>query len=458
MLSAIIYSLLSQRQLQGLQKPFYERYTQAHASDFDPASNTHTMENILQNMLETIDRPIIIVIDGIDECDDDSLNRLLGFLKTISRSASGLKIILSSRPREEILEQLDNVARIELSSGSKRDRIIVEKHLERLTYLTPDLKTLVRENICQRAQGSAIWTQMIIELIKTHRIKSKPSMEKFLNKLPLPRELSEVYVLLFSRCTSNDDENQKLAITALKILAVSQRPLSILELAWAVSLSLDQNVMTVDALAELVDHQRVMDLIHPFVASPDYAELRKPQVRLTHQSVKDWVDKQPIPKGSTLKETDQMDHTSKTPDAFMLDICMRYLLLDDIGNKDLLSEEQAAFAELPQISELSCNDEESPEYDPKCTWESWEDDMAKFDPVDRGFGEFFVYASCHWVDHYGCITVEPLPSLASIEALCQAGSTRLRNWIQQNSRPGCTLLPRFEFASSLYDPLSITSI
>jgi hypothetical protein len=194
-----------------------------------------------------------------------------------------------------------------------------------------------------------------------------------------------------------------------------------------------------------------MSLVYPFVACADSKLLRKPQVRLTHQSVKDWVCKRP---GSTLSAVEE----NRRLNLIMLEICVKYLLLDDIANQDLLSEEQAAFAELPQLSESSSDDEESLEYDPNCTWESWEDDMAHFDPVDRGFGEFFVYASCHWIDHFGAITAEPFPSLDSIERLCHAGSTRLSNWIQQNSRPGCTILPRFEFDSNLYDPLSITSI
>ncbi|KAL4941968.1 hypothetical protein BDV06DRAFT_171070 [Aspergillus oleicola] len=42
---------------------------------------------------------------------------------------------------------------------------------------------------------------------------------------------------------------------------------------------------------------------------------------------------------------------------------------------------------------------------------------------------------------------EPLSSLASIEVLCQAGSTRLRNWVQQNCRPDCAITARFEFES-----------
>lgn len=84
--------------------------------------------------------------------------------------------------------------------------------------------------------------------------------------------------------------------------------------------------------------------------------------------------------------------------------------------------------------------------------------MIRYDPTDRGFGELFVYASCHWLEHFGAIAVEPLPGLENLEILCQAGSTRMQNWIKQYCRPQCTIKPRFLFDSRLYDPLSITSL
>ncbi|KAM7222112.1 hypothetical protein V8F06_002617 [Rhypophila decipiens] len=85
--------------------------------------------------------------------------------------------------------------------------------------------------------------------------------------------------------------------------------------------------------------------------------------------------------------------------------------------------------------------------------------MIHYDPTERGFGELFVYASCHWIEHFGAISANPLlPRLNDIELLCRAGSTRLHNWIAQNCRPDCAIKPRFVFDSTLYDPLSITSL
>lgn len=58
-----------------------------------------------------------------------------------------------------------------------------------------------------------------------------------------------------TRSISNDPGNQELASIALEPLAVTRRPLSILEFAWVVVLSAaQQEVTTVAALAKLVDH------------------------------------------------------------------------------------------------------------------------------------------------------------------------------------------------------------
>ncbi len=308
---------------------------------------------------------------------------------------------------------------------------------------------------------------MVVELIEVRGIRALGPMRLFLEEIPLPGQLSKLYVTLLTRSTSNDPGNQELASIALKLLAATRRPLSILELAWAVALSAaQQEVTTVAALAKLVDHQRVMSLIQPFITRINFSDVRKRQIRLIHQSVKEFIRAEltwnwPRLQGSAISTaTDQasIGQRIESLEACTLNICIRYLLLDEIGNIDLFLEEQVAIEELPQEFDLFDDDGQPVEYDPYCTWEAWEENMIRYDPTERGFGEFFVYASCHWLEHFGAITIEPLPGLASIESLCQAGSTRLHNWIKQNCRPDCAIKARFPFDSSLYDPLSITAL
>ena len=62
-----------------------------------------------------------------------------------------------------------------------------------------------------------------------------------------------------------------------------------------------------------------------------------------------------------------------------------------------------AINELPQEWDLFSEQKEAVEYDGQCSWEAWEEDMIHYDPTERGLGEFFVYASCYWLEHFGCI-------------------------------------------------------
>jgi hypothetical protein len=463
--SCLILSLLEK--LPGLKKEFHDRYKKAKASDVDPGTDIKKLGEIFQMLLEATDRPLFLLIDGLDECDRDSCRAVLHLLRIWTQKNSRLKVVLSSRPQEEILNRVDEMAKIYLPSDAKRDCIIVEKSVEmQLDYLSKDVKTLVIERLSHLTQGSAIWSKMVIELIKVGATRSLDLMELFLDALPLPGQLSELYRTLYVRCTQNYPENNASATTALKILAVTRRPLSILELTWAVALGTSRREFTtVAALGKAVDVERLMSLIYPFISRIDFSDRKKRQIQLVHQSVREfimeeWTDQ------SCLRTPD-----STTPDQvpsqqcvhglekFLLDICMRYLALNEIGTNKIFSATELAIQALPQSVDLF--DEEvaqRAEYNPNVSWDVWEEDFIRFDPAKCGFGEFFIYASCHWVDHLGAVSVKPLPALSSLEELCRAGSTRLDNWIEQNRRPYCAIMPRFEFDSSLYDPLGITSL
>ena len=108
-------------------------------------------------MLETLDRPLFVIIDGLDKCDRASRKSLLKLLKALSQKTPRIKILLSSRPQEEILEQLNEMTRIDLSPDAKRDSIIAEQIVERqLSYLSENVRALIIDRTTRLAQGSAI--------------------------------------------------------------------------------------------------------------------------------------------------------------------------------------------------------------------------------------------------------------------------------------------------------------
>jgi hypothetical protein len=462
-LAGLILSLL--KQLSGLNKTFYEWHQrkQEDAGVVGPATSTRELEEFLYLVVPTLDRLLFIVVDGLDECDGESRSSLLRLLTSLSAKTPRLKIILSSRPDHDILEQLDQALPIEMEANADRDAIIVRKTVQSsLSRLPEDVREIVTKMLSRSAHGSAIWTKMIVELIKVRKISAYAPMERFLREMPLPDKLSTLYTTLITKSASDDTENMVLIIAALKLLAAASRPLSIEELAWAAALAADQSGLeSVAQLSESVDPGRLISLILPFITRVDNNDIKKRQVQLVHQSVKEFVLKEaPRLQGDNARLGSGSIHSQQEKedlDAFMLNTCIDYLLLQEIGSNNLFSDVQLGFQELPQITNLD-SDEEAPEYNPKVSWEVWEEGMSRYDPIDRGFGGFFVYASSQWPKHFGAVSDNALPDPAKIETLCEAKSTRLKNWIGQTVRPNCTVQARFDFPSELYDPLSITAL
>jgi hypothetical protein len=214
-------------------------------------------------------------------------------------------------------------------------------------------------------------------------------------------------------------------------------------------------VTTIAALARLVDHESVMSLIHPLITLIDHIDVGKRQVRLVHQSVKEFIARDwhlfPDPATSTVSDRKNMYQHIQSSEAFIREVCINYLLLDEIGSFHLFSEEQVAINELPQEFDLF-EDTDLSGYDPCCTWEVWEENMIRYEPNERGFGQFFVYAASHWANHYS-INHDGLYHYDSTIA-----STTMISTTGTSITTGSTTIPSFTTIASTTTILTSTAI
>ncbi|GIZ44608.1 hypothetical protein CKM354_000780200 [Cercospora kikuchii] len=440
-LSVLILQLLEQ--LPGMKLTFYEWYKKN--SGTNPANDGSMLEEFLRMVIIPLDRPLYIIVDGLDECVQATKRTLVKLLKELARSNSRLKILLCSRP--DHLLQLDATLKLHLLPLDRRDRLI-SKHIvnKQLWHLSGEVRELIAEHLFANACGSAIWIKMMVDLIELEGYTTLPLIQRSLRKMALPGPLSHLYDEVLSRCAVNAERREHITL-ALRILAAARRPLSIAELAFAVALGLaPSNITTVAALNEMVDEERTLTMIRPFITQIDHRDHKRRQIRLLHQSIKEYVVEKLDPRqniashatGRNASTELLVGQVAQHTEECVLNICVRYLLLDEVGTINLFSQRQCAIDALPQETDLFEDDiAGAVEYTKDCTWEQWEADMIRYDPAERGFGEFFAYATCHWVEHLGSIDAEHLPSLADIERLCSA---------------------RFPFDPTLHDPLSIVSL
>ncbi|KAL8847007.1 MAG: hypothetical protein Q9221_007920 [Calogaya cf. arnoldii] len=468
--SSLILQLLDQQE--GLKVEFDKWYDNTRKSELlNAAQSSVDLGNFFSTCVETLNRELFIVIDGLDECDSESQKELVTLLDSLSKKTPRLKVFFSSRPQEGIESLLQGSTEIRWVPTRERDAIIVGHTVKRCLREFPvAIQALVTEKLSELAQGSAIWVKLTVELIQKRKIQAIGPMKTFLADIPSPVALSRLYAKLFAHLVGDDLDNEQLASNALEILAVARRPLSILELGWAVALNdpCTGVVPTVEALKDYVDEKRVLSLLQPFLSQVDFQDVKKNQVKLVHHSLRElilreipsnWAQSQNIPDERRLQKR------QSELEAAMLRVCVKYLLLDDFNQNDLISGEGATaqrLQELPGFGLFDDDDDDqqldSPEKGSRDLKKKQEAKELYYDPSERGFGEFFVYASCFWVDHFKVSAAESLPDTSDIITLCAAKSKRLQNWVGQNCRPDCTIISKFDFDSDFLDPLVIVSL
>lgn len=347
--SSLILQLLDQQE--GLKVEFDRCYKKKRKSELlDAAQSSIDLGNFFSTCVETLNRELFVVIDGLDECNSESQKELVTLLDSLLEKTPRLKVFFSSRPQEGIESLLQGSTEIRWVSNQKRDAIIVEHTVKRcLREFSAAIQRLVTERLSELAQGSAIWVKLTIELIQMRKIQAIGPMKKFLADIPSPAALSQLYAKLFAQLTGDDSDNKQLASNALEILAVARRPLSIIELGWAITLNDPcTEVRTVEALKDYVDEKRALSLLQPFLSQIDFQDVKKNQVKLVHHSLKEPILRDTP---SNWAQSQNIADEQRLPklEAALLRVCIKYLLLNEFDQNDLFSEREEGAQALHEI-------------------------------------------------------------------------------------------------------------
>ncbi|KAL8836220.1 MAG: hypothetical protein Q9170_002997 [Blastenia crenularia] len=467
--SSLILQLLDQQE--GLKVEFDRWHHDMRKSELlNPAQSSVDLGNFFSTCVQSMNRELFVVIDGLDECDSESQKELVSMLGSLSEKTPRLKVFFSSRPHEVIENILQGSTEIRWVPTQERDAIIVGHAVKRcLGGFPAAVQSLVTQRLSELARGSAIWVKFTVELIQKRKIQAIGPIKTFLADIPSPAALSQLYARLFVHQVEDDFDNEQLASTALEILAVARRPLSILELGWAIALNDPcAEVRTLEALKDYVDERRALSLLQPFLSQVDFQDVKKYQVKLVHHSLKELILRE-VPsdwaESSHVVDGQRVQQRQPELEATMLRLCVKYLLLDAFDQNDLFSEEGERAQRLQELPGTGLFDDSGSDDESLDSFEKrrdpderQEDKELYYDPSERGFGELFVYASCFWVDHFETSAPGFSPNMSDIVSLCRAKSKRLQNWAGQHCRPDCTIMPTFDFDSDSLDPLVIVSL
>ncbi|KAF8336631.1 uncharacterized protein EI90DRAFT_3046546 [Cantharellus anzutake] len=279
----------------------------------DPALSTASFPTQFEKLVAELlhlrtslsDRPIVIIIDALDECDTKSFPHLADILrKAVPKLPPNIKFFLTSR-------QFDLVDRF-LSPNYPIDRltidlsddanlhdcsIYIQSQLHELKDVHPGLEdgigeedTLV-QSIRERAGGLFIWISTVFDYMKVSGSDAAKMLKKLLDedlnrsKASAEEMMDKLYASILEKCNWKDDDFVHDYPIVMGAILIAQKPLSVA--AWDAILSplLESDIRyTLAQLSPLVSGVR----------DPD-----KP-IRILHQSFRDFLMDRVDPQSSIL--------------------------------------------------------------------------------------------------------------------------------------------------------------
>ena len=223
---------------------------------------------------------VLCVLDGLDECDEHSLEFLLGKLRGFfSKSPAGhLKLIAVSRELPDCIPRamssfpyvrLDPDSDHEINSDLRRFITFKVNELSAERSYSDGLRASVEGTLLERAKGTFLWVGFVIQEL---RKKKCAEVEDSLNRLPIGLEGIYERMLLQIR-----EERRDITATILRWVVMAVRPLTLTELSAATGIRPVAN-LSIDRVMR--DHVEFCGYLLTVTGN---------DVGLVHQSAKDYL-------------------------------------------------------------------------------------------------------------------------------------------------------------------------
>ncbi|OKL58633.1 hypothetical protein UA08_06123 [Talaromyces atroroseus] len=225
-----------------------------------------------------------IIIDALDECDTESQKTLLKqFRQSFRDSTSGysaphVRILVTSRPYQEIREDLEQFNNKDLGSFDKSKRDVELFISERVAQFrarkkyTKKIADEVTRILKEKAGGTFLWIGIACD-----ELDEKQSKDAIRYLQGLPSGLYSLYQRLLDRCVQSNPDEAKIK-RLLSVIAVSRHPLSVSELSLVCELYIDEE-----------EEERLIFTRDEIHSCRLLVVIQDDQVQLLHKSTKDFL-------------------------------------------------------------------------------------------------------------------------------------------------------------------------
>jgi WD40 repeat protein len=213
-------------------------------------------------------RPLLIVIDGLDECDSSSL--FLNFLEDFHAFSGSIRILVLSRSTQSLSSGFEKLSkrlqvRYHPLENMKEDlRMYVEEEMATM-HGDEEFKYAIATQLVRKADGNFLWANLVLtEVLRCH------TQDAVLEALEdVPEELEPLYERMDSTLAKScRPSDRAMGKTILIWTACSRHPLNLLNLAEALQpeyaniLDLGYTISRVCGEFVVVDSKGVVSIVH----------------------------------------------------------------------------------------------------------------------------------------------------------------------------------------------------
>ena len=230
---------------------------------------------------------IIIFIDALDECKEDDVRDMVGFLEDLGQEAIAreisLNVCLSSRHYPYISIRRGISLTVEDQRGHDEDIIAYVDDKLSSENGSPQMEEL-KSDICEKSSGVFLWVVLVVQILrKTFDHGQVHAMRKRLREIP--PELGGLFADILTR----DVENKDRSILILQWMLFAKRSLTPIELYFGV------NSGTVPLqLRELMMGQTSSQIVERYILScskglVEVSRSKDHTVQFIHETVRDFL-------------------------------------------------------------------------------------------------------------------------------------------------------------------------
>lgn len=272
-------------------------------------------------MLESLvflSKPLLLLIDALDECNGPEVRKIINFLELLSKNAidnkTSLRICLSSRhyPNVTMHKSLELVVE-RIKEHDNDIARYVDRHL-----MGND--SIIKRELLRKASGIFMWAVLVVKML--NRAYDDGKVRAMMEKLnEVPDELEDVFWMLLGK----DNPDKKVTILMLQWVLFAKRQLTALELYFAVLSGVEsQELGAYDRFVET--SEAIQEFITSF--SKGLIEvLQNQSVQFIHGSVVDF-----LLRNKRLQRLDPglEENVNGTSHDRLRACCMQYIMMEEL--------------------------------------------------------------------------------------------------------------------------------